>query len=178
MQALDRLDQVLPLSPGRLERHRFEYYRHGTLSLLAAFTTKAGTVFGQPAPRHTSAEFVVFLAQVVAGEPQGREIHIVLNSLSSHKTQRVRGFLAEHPNVHLHFTPTYPSWLNQVELWFAKIERDVIARGVFMSTEDLAGKLLRSIRRYNQAPKPIRWRYADPTRRLPHTGSTSTVTGH
>jgi len=178
IQALDRLDPVLPFSPGRLERHGFEYYRHGTLSLLAAFNTKTGTVFGQPVPRHTSAEFVAFLAQVVAGEPQGREIHIVLDNLSTHKTQRVREFLAEHPNVHLHFTPTYSSWLNQVELWFAKIERDVIARGVFTSTSDLAKKLIRYIRRYNQTPKPIRWNYSDPSRRIPYTGSTSTVTGH
>ena len=178
IQALDRLDPVLPFSPGRLERHGFEYYRHGTLSLLAAFNTKTGDVLGQPVPRHTTAEFVAFLAQIVAHEPEGREIHIVLDNLSTHKTQRVREFLADHPNVRLHFTPTYSSWLNQVELWFAKIERDVIARGVFTSTADLARKLMRYIRRYNQAPKPIRWKYSDPTRRIPFLGSASPVTGH
>ncbi len=177
IQALDRLDPVLPFSPGRLERHGFEYYRHGTLSLLAALNTKTGTVVGQTVPRHTSAEFVAFLAQVVAGEPKTREIHIVLDNLSTHKTQLVRDFLAEHSNVHLHFTPTYSSWLNQVEIWFAKIERDVIARGVFTSTKDLARKLVRYIRRYNKAPKPIKWSYSDPTRRI-RTSSTSTVTGH
>ena len=178
IQALDRLDPVLPFSPGRLERHGFEYYRHGTVSLLAAFDTETGTVFGQPVPRHTSAEFVAFLAQAVAREPRDREIHIVLDNLSTHKTQRVREFLDEHPTVHLHFTPTYSSWLNQVELWFSKIERDVIARGVFTSTKDLAGRLMRYIRRYNQTPKPIKWNYSDPSRRIRPTSSTSTVTGH
>lgn len=178
IQALDRLDPVLPFSPGRLERHGFEYYRHGTLSLLAALNTKTGTVVGQTVPRHTSQEFVAFLAQVVAGEPRGREIHIVLDNLSTHKTQRVRDFLGEHRNVHLHFTPTYSSWLNQVEIWFAKIERDVIARGVFTSTKDLARKLMKYIRRYNRIPKPIKWSYSDPTRRIRVASSTSTVTGH
>ena len=178
IQALDRLDPVLPFSPGRLERHGFEYYRHGTLSLLAALNTKTGEVMGQTVPRHTSAEFVAFLAQVVARESRRREIHIVLDNLSTHKTQRVREFLDDHPNVHLHFTPTYSSWLNQVEIWFSKIERDVIARGVFTSVTDLKRKLLRYIRRYNQTPTPIKWSYTDPTRRIRIASSSSAVTGH
>src|SRR6058998_153076 len=126
IQALDRLDPVLPLSPGRAERHGFEYVRHGALSLYAALDTRTGTVLGQPAPRHTTEEFVAFLGQIVAVESKQREIHIILDNLSTHKTTRVREFLAAHPHVHLHFTPTYSSWLNQVENWFAKIERDVI----------------------------------------------------
>src|SRR6201988_837934 len=121
IQALDRLDPVLPLSPGRAERHGFEYFRHGTLSLYAALNTRTGTVLGQPALRDTTEEFYAFLGQIVAVESKQREIHIILDNLSTHKTQRVRDFLAEHPNVHLHFTPTYSSWLNQVEIWFSKI---------------------------------------------------------
>jgi transposase len=74
--------------------------------------------------------------------------------------------LAAHPQVHLHFTPTYSSWLNQVELWFAKIERDILARGIFTSIADLRRKIMKYIRRYNRAPKPFRWSYADPTRRI------------
>lgn len=166
IQALDRLDPVLPLSPGRAERHGFEYYRHGTLSLYAAFNTRTGEVLGQTAPRHTSDDFLAFLTQVVDSQPRSREIHIILDNLATHKTQKVRTFLATHPRVHLHFTPTYSSWLNQVELWFAKIERDVLARGVFTSVADLRRKILRYIRRYNDAPKPIRWAYADPSRRI------------
>lgn len=178
IQALVRLDHVLPFSPGRVERHGFEYYRHGTLSLMAAFDTKTGTVFSQPTTRHTSAEFVAFLAQVVGREPADREIHIVLDTLPNHNTQRVREFLAEHPNVHLHFTPTYSSWIDLVELWFSKSEREVIAPGVFTSTHDLARRLMRYIRRCNQIPKPIKWKFSDPTRRIHSKSSTLTDTGH
>ena len=166
IQALDRKDPVLPLSPGRAERHGFEYYRHGTLSLYAAFNTKTGEVLGKTADRHTSAEFVAFLADIVAHQPAGKEIHVIADNLSAHKTKQVQAFLDEHPTVHIHFTPTYSSWLNQVELWFAKIERDVISRGVFTSVPDLKRKLMRYIRQYNKSPKPVKWKYFDPSRRI------------
>jgi len=166
IQALDRKDPILPLSPGRAERHGFEYYRHGTLSLYAAFNTKTGEVLGKTAARHTSAEFVAFLADIVAHQPNGQEIHVIADNLAAHKTKAVAAFLADHPAVQMHFTPTYSSWLNQVELWFAKIERDVIARGVFTSVPDLKRKLMRYIRHYNQQPKPVKWKYFDPTRRI------------
>lgn len=166
IQALDRKDPVLPLSPGRAERHGFEYYRHGTLSLYAAFNTKTGEVLGKTADRHTSAEFVAFLTDIVVNQPKGKEIHVIADNLSAHKTKHVDAFLADHSNVHLHFTPTYSSWLNQVELWFAKIERDVIARGVFTSVPDLKRKLMRYIRQYNKQPKTVKWKYFDPSRRI------------
>lgn len=175
IQALDRKDPVLPLSPGRLERHGFEYYRHGTLSLYAAFNTKTGEVLGKTATRHTSAEFVAFLADIVVNQPRGKEIHVIADNLSTHKTDQVTTFLQAHPNVHLHFTPTYSSWLNQVELWFGKIERDVIARGVFTSVTDLKRKLMRYIRQYNKAPRTVKWKYADPSR---HISTDLVVTGH
>ena len=105
IQALDRLDPVLPLSPGRLERHGFEYYRHGTLSLYAALNTRNGEVVGKTAARHTSQEFVAFLAEVVANQPRGKEIHLIADNLSAHKTTRVEQFLAAHPKVHLHLHP-------------------------------------------------------------------------
>src|SRR5205814_4032296 len=154
IQALDRLDPVLPMSPGRAERHGFEYQRHGTLSLYAALNTTTGEVIGKTAARHTSEEFVAFLADIAVHQPKRREIHIIADNLSAHKT------------IHIHYTPTYSSWLNQVELWFAKIERDVIARGVFTSVPDLRRKLMRYIRQYNKAPRTIKWRYRDPTRRI------------
>jgi transposase len=176
IQALDRLDPVLPLSPGRLERHGFEYYRHGTLSLFAALNTRTGTVLGQTVDRHSSAEFVAFLGAIVASQPRGKEIHVILDNLSAHKTHRVDDFLADHPNVSLHFTPTYSSWLNQVEIWFSKIERHVISRGVFTSVNDLARKLMRYIRLYNRRPKPIKWTYSDPSHRI--RGIASSVTSH
>ena len=175
IQALDRKDPVLPLSPGRAERHGFEYYRHGTLSLYAAFNTKTGEVLGKTAARHTSAEFVAFLTDIVANQPRGKQIHVIADNLSAHKSALVRDFLAAHPTVRLHFTPTYSSWLNQVELWFSKIERDVIARGVFTSVPDLKRKLMRYIRQYNKAPKTVKWKYFDPSRRIT---SQSVVTVH
>jgi transposase len=166
IQALDRLDPVLPLSPGRAERHGFEYYRHGTLSLYAALNVKTGQVHGMTAGRHTSQEFIAFLEGLVARTKCAREIHVVLDNLSAHKTKDVERFLAEHPNVRFHFTPTYSSWLNQVELWFAKIQRDVIRRGVFTSVADLGNKLRRYIRAYSKSAKPFRWTYTDPSRRI------------
>ncbi len=131
IQALDRLVPVLPLSPGRAERHGFEYYRHGTLSLYAALDVKTGRVEGKTTRRHTSADFIDFLTEIVANTRWAKQIHIVLDNLSAHKTQAVQDFLASNPKVQFHFTPTYSSWLNQVELWFTKIQRDVIDRGIF-----------------------------------------------
>jgi transposase len=177
IQALDRTDPVLPLSPGRAERHGFEYVRHGTLSLYAALNTKTGRVYGQTVPRHTSEAFVAFLAGLLAQQPRRQEIHIIADNLSAHKTERVRQFLRAHRRVHLHYTPTYASWLNQVELWFAKIERDVIARGIFTSVPDLARKILRYLRAANRHPQPIRWTYTNPAHRIRATGN-STVTVH
>jgi transposase len=176
IQALDRLDPVLPLSPGRIERHGFEYYRHGTLSLYAALDTATGRVHGKTAARHTSQDFITFLNEVVALCPPRQKIHIILDNLSAHKTKLVRQFLEQNPRVSFHFTPTYSSWLNQVELWFAKIERDVIARGVFTSVSDLARKLRRYINAYSANARPIRWKYSDTTRRI--RSNEFTATGH
>ena len=151
------MDPVLPLSPGRIERHGFEYYRHGALSLYAALDVKTGKVQGKTADRHTSEEFVGFLRQIQQQCAPGQEIHIILDNLSDHKTQKVAAFLSEHSHVKLHFTPTYSSWLNQVELWFARLEREVIARGVFTSDKDLARKLnaLYPRLRQNRTPFPL-----------------------
>jgi transposase len=177
IQALDRLDPVLPLSPGRAERHGFEYYRHGTLSLYAALNTKTGEVIGKTAARHTSEEFVAFLSDLLAHQLKHREVHIIADNLSAHKTKRVEEFLTRHKNVTIHYTPTYSSWLNQVELWFGKIERDVIARGIFTSLHDLQRKIMRYIHEGNKSPQPIKWTYSDLRNRI-KTGTNSSVTGH
>src|SRR5271169_3698232 len=138
IQALDRLDPVLPLSPGRAERHGFEYYRHGTR-----------WSNGRRSGRSTSFWTICRV---------------------------IRDFLAAHPTVHFHFTPTYSSWLNQVEIWFSKVERDVIARGIFTSVKDLARKLRRYINAYSANARPIQWKYSDPTRRV--RSNELTATGH
>ena len=166
IQALDRLDPVLPMSPGRVERHGFEYYRHGTLSLYAALDVRTGKVQGKTAARHSSQEFVRFLDQVVSGCKPKQEVHVILDNLSAHKTAKVQTFLEEHPHVQLHFTPTYSSWLNQVEIWFARIEREVIARGVFTSVRDLARKLMRYVQAYSKTARPFKWKYSDVRRRV------------
>lgn len=166
IQALDRLDPVLPLSPGRAERHGFEYKRNGTLSLFAALNVGTGRVEGMTATRHTSAEFVRFLDGVIATVPKRKDIHIIADNLSAHKTKLVEQWLAAHPKVTIHYTPTYSSWLNQVELWFAKIERDMIARGIFTSTADLRRKLMQYIRAHNKTCQPIQWSYSNVQRRI------------
>jgi transposase len=114
------------------------------------------------------------LGDIVRTQPRRREIHVIVDNLSAHKTKSVTAFLAQHPRLHLHFTPTYASWLNQVELWFAKIERDLLARGIFTSLPDLARKIRRYITCYNKDPKPIRWTYSNPANRIT-TGSADTV---
>ena len=173
IQALERKDRMLPLSPGRAESHGFEYKRNGTLSLFAALNTATGEVLGKTAARHTSEQFVAFLADIVASQPRRREIHVICDNVSSHKTDLVEDFLAKHRRVHMHYTPTYSSWLNQVENWFARIQRDVITRGIFTSPKDLDKKLMRYIRQYNKDPRPLKWKYADPSRRITADSSDS-----
>lgn len=101
-----------------------------------------------------------------ASQPPQREIHVICDNVSSHKTALVQDFLAQHPGVRIHYTPTYSSWLNQVENWFSRIHRDVISRGIFASVKDLDKKIMRYIRAHNKDPKPIKWKYDDPSR--PH----------
>jgi len=165
IQALDRTQPTLPLSPGQRERQSFEYLRRGTLSLYAALEVSSGRVRGKCVPRHNTMEFVRFLEQATRGYRR-REIHVIADNLSAHKTPEVQAWLARHPRVHLHYTPTYSSWLNQVELWFSKLERDCIARGIFPSTFDLKRKLLAYIEHHNVEARPFLWTYRNPKRRI------------
>lgn len=166
IQALDRTLPVLPLSPGRAERHGFEYVRNGTLSLYAALEVHTGRVEGMTSERHTSEAFLSFLDRVLATQPKDREIHIICDNLSAHKTKAVKAWLAAHPRVSIHYTPTYSSWLNQVEIWFAKIQRDLIERGIFTSTTDLRRKIMSYIRLHNRNCRPFLWTYRNTKRRI------------
>jgi transposase len=157
IQALDRLDPVLPLSPGRAERHGFEYYRHGTLSLYAALNTSTGEIIGQTVPRHTSEAFVEFLGDVVATQPRRREIHVIVDNLSAHKTKRVEAFLEQHPRVHLHFTPTYSSWLNLVERFFGLLTQQALQRGSHTSLPQLRQAIIEYVDVHNELGKPFKW---------------------
>ena len=134
--------------------------------MYAALDVKTGKVQGKTAERHTSAAFIEFLEQLVSTCKTRQEIHIILDNLSAHKTAKVTAFLARNPNVKLHFTPTYSSWLNQVEICFSRLEREVIARGIFTSVNDLARKLMRYIRAYLKTARPFKWKYSDPRRRI------------
>src|SRR5438094_2560337 len=175
IQALDRRDPILPLSPARAERHGFEYVRHGTLSLYAALEVGTGHVEGRTVARHSSVEFLAFLDQLVPAHPRRRAIHLIADNFAAHKTKALAAWLAAHPRVALHFTPTYSSWLNQIELWFAKIERDCLARGIFTSTADLRRKLMQYIRAHHKTCRPFRWAYTNPKHRIRAIGKRETV---
>ena len=106
------------------------------------------------------------MEQLLASLAQEQAVHIICDNLSAHKTQAVADFLACHPSVRIHYTPTYSSWLNQIEIWFSKIQRDIIARGIFTSVDDLHRKIMRYIRSYNQTATPIKWSYKDASKRI------------
>ena len=127
---------------------------------------KSGKVHGMTATRHTSQEFIAFLAGLVARTPCAREIHLVLDNLAAAKTKDVDRFLAGHLQVRFHFMPTYSLWLNQVELRLAKIQRDVIRSGVFGLMADLGRTLRKHVRAYSKSAKAFGWTYSDPTRRI------------
>ena len=167
IQALDRKDPVLPLSPGRAERHGFEDFVTAPCRCMPPSTPRPAKCSANDRAAHLG-QFVAFLTDIVIDQPRGKEIHVIADNQSAHKSRPVTDFLAVHPKVHLHFTPTYSSWLNQVELWFSKIDRDVIARGVFTSVSDLKRKLLRYIRHYNKSPRTVKWKYAHPSRHPVH----------
>jgi transposase len=175
IQALDRSQPALPMRAGRVERRAVEYVRHGTVSLFAALEVHKGKVAGRCAPRHTSEEFVGFLTQAVARHRR-KTIHVILDNLAVHKTPLVRAWQQQHPQVHFHFTPTYASWLNQVEIWLGLITRDCIRRGVFHSVPELTHKILTYIRQYNRNAQPFHWTYSNPKNRI--RVSLSSVTRH
>jgi transposase len=165
IQALDRTQPALPLRSGKPEGHSVEYVRHGTVSLLAALEVHTGKVQSRCVARHTSEEFVRFLDEAVGGQRR-KQIHLILDNLSAHKTAAVRAWQERHPHVQFHFTPTYSSWLNQVEIWFGMINRDCLRRGIFRSVLDLVSKILSYVRLYNRHAQPFRWTYRNPRRRI------------
>ncbi len=175
IQALDRTQPGLPLRPGKPERHSVEYVRHGTVSLLAALEVHSGKVQTRCVNHHTSQEFVRFLDQALRGQRR-KKVHLILDNLSVHKTAAVRAWLERHRNVQLHFTPTYSSWLNQVEIWLGLITRDCIRRGIFHSVADLVSKIMSYVRLYNRTAQPFRWTYRNPRKRI--RVSLTSVTRH
>lgn len=157
IQALNRTAPLLPMQPGQVERRTHDYTRHGTTSLFAALNVKTGTVIGDIQPRHRAIEFRQFLNQIDANVPTDLEVHIIMDNYSTHKAPTVRAWFAKHPRFHVHFTPTYASWLNQVERWFAGLEAKALRRGSHTSVKMLKAAIREYIDASNSAGKPFVW---------------------
>lgn len=159
MQAKEQLGPHVPPRPGYPARTDYEYRRHGTLSLIAAFEVHTGRVFGQT--YHRQEEFVAFLTDVAAQyPPEVSDIIGICDNLAVHKTARVQEWLAHHSRWRFVFTPTHASWLNQIEIWFGILQRKLLRHGQFVSTDALAHKLQTFIASYNRQAHPFRWTYA------------------
>lgn len=161
IQALSR--RIRFMAQGQPEQRSSEYERHGTVDLFAAFCVNNGKTIGSIEERHRAIEFISFMKKVYANWGRRKtELHVVLDNLGTHDTDKVHEWLGEHRNVHFHFTPTHASWLNQIELWFSILERQLIARGNFQSKEDLSEKIMQFIEKYNDKAKPFAWCYGQP----------------
>ena len=156
IQALDRTAPMLPMRPGRVERHTHDYKRNGTTSLFAALDVATGQVTNQAAARHRHEEFLDFLNLLVRTYPR-RQIHVVLDNVSSHKTPEVQRWLRRHRRFHFHFTPTSASWMNQIETWFGILSRQAIRRGSFESVRALVAAIERFTRAWNTGASPFTW---------------------
>jgi transposase len=157
VQALNRSQPVLPMLPARPELQTHTCIRHGTTALFAALDVATGKVIGQCRRRHRAAEFLKFLHQIDASVPADLDVHIVLDNLSTHKTPAVHRWFLRHPRFHLHFTPTYSSWLNQVERWFGLLEQKQLKRGSHKSTAQLEKAIYEFIDASNEQPRPFIW---------------------
>ncbi len=157
IQALDRTQPLLPLRPGQLERRTHDYKRHGTTSLFAALELKTSQVIAQLKHRHRSVEFRQFLDVIEAQVPVELDVHIIVDNYGTHKSAIIRKWFAKRPRFHVHFTPTYGSWINLVERWFAELTNKRIRRGVFRSVKDLEAAIRQYIEVHNENPKPFAW---------------------
>jgi len=157
IQALDRTAPVLPLMPGVAERRTHDYVRNGTTNLYAALDVASGHVIADMTPRHRAEEFRRFLNLIDKTVPEHLDVHVVLDNSSTHKTPSIQRWLVRHPRFTLHFTPTYSSWLNLVERWFAELTTKWIKRGTHRSVRDLVGSIRTWIARWNEEPRPFVW---------------------
>jgi transposase len=157
VQALDRTAPILPLLPGVPQRQTHDYRRHGTTNLYAALDVASGKVISQMTPRHRALEFKRFLDQVDRHVPQGLAVHVICDNSSTHKTPAIQRWLLAHPRVQLHFTPTYSSWLNLVERWFAELTSKWLRRGTHRSVTQLQQSIQDWIDTWNRDPHPFVW---------------------
>ncbi|MFJ7280544.1 IS630 family transposase [Kitasatospora sp. NPDC098663] len=157
IQALERTAPVLPMLPGVSERRSFDYVRHGTLDLFAALDVATGKVIGKVSAQHRAVDFRDFLDEIDRQTEPGLAVHVICDNLSAHKAPVVHRWLLAHPRFQLHFTPTYSSWINQVERWFAELERRCLERGVHCSLDDLKASVEGWIKVWNESAKPFKW---------------------
>jgi transposase len=157
IQALDRSAPVLPLLRGVVERRSHDYVRNGTTNLYAALDLASGKVIAEMTPRHRAEEFRRFLNLIDKSVPAHLDVHLVLDNSSTHKTPSIQRWLVRHPRFRLHFTPTYSSWLNLVERWFAELTTKWIKRGTHRSVRDLVASIRTWIANWNDDPKPYVW---------------------
>jgi transposase len=157
IQALDRTQPMLPMRPGQVERRTHDYKRNGTTSLFAALELKTNRVIGQLHRRHRSQEFRKFLDTIETNLPADLDVHIIMDNYGTHKTAMIRNWFAKRPRFHAHYTPTYGSWINLVERWFAEITNKRIRRGIFRSVKELEAAIREYIDVHNEDPKPFVW---------------------
>jgi transposase len=157
VQALARSQPSFPMMPGMPERRTHDYVRHGTTTLFAAFNVADGTVISQTHRRHRASEFKKFLATIDQQVPDELDVHLVCDNYGTHKHPTIKRWLAARPRFHMHFTPTYSSWANQVERWFAYITADLLQRSDHRSVQALEADLRAWIRAWNEEPKPFIW---------------------
>ena len=157
IQALDRTQPMLPLGLGYVEGVTHDYERHGTTTLFAALDLASGRVLTQCKQRHRHQEFLQFLRHIEASVPEELEVHLIVDNYCTHKHAKVRRWLAARPRFHVHYTPTYASWINQVEIWFNIITQRAIRRGTFKSVRGLIARIEAFVKQYNRRCHPFSW---------------------
>jgi len=157
IQALDRTQPVLPIGLGYVEGVTHDYVRHGTTTLFAALDIANGTVMTQCKRKHRHQEYLAFLKHIDEEVPEELDIHAIVDNYATHKHAKIKRWLARHPRWHIHYTPTYASWLNQVEIWFNLITQQAIRRGTFSSVKELVTKIQQYTDNYNRHPRPFAW---------------------
>jgi putative transposase len=157
IQALERTQPMLPLGLGYVEGVTHDYRRHGTMTLFAALDTAKGKVFTQCRQHHRHQEYLGFLREIEKNVPETLDVHVIVDNYATHKHPRVKRWFAARPRFHVHFTPTYASWLNQVEIWFNRITQQAIRRGTFRSVKELAEKIDQYVQDSNHHAQPFVW---------------------
>jgi transposase len=158
IQALDRTQPRLPMKPHPIERLSHEYKRNGTASLLACLEVHSGQIRAESIPRNNSVTFIRFLRRLLQAYPD-KDLYVILDNGSSHRSKKTMAWVAKQKRLHLTFTPTHASWLNQIEIWFGILTRKVVRRGIFKSRDELIERLMTFIVAYNQQARPFEWTY-------------------